>query len=62
MSDGVLEIARAAHAAGSGTIKIGFVGCGNRGTGACREALSTKGPVKSGGHGRSVRRADRDEL
>lgn len=46
MSDGVLEIARAAHAAGSGTIKIGFVGCGNRGTGACREALNTKGPVQ----------------
>lgn len=34
-----LSIARSAHAAGSGTIKIGLVGCGNRGTGACREAL-----------------------
>jgi len=30
----------------SDPIKIGFVGCGNRGTGACREALSTPGPVK----------------
>jgi myo-inositol 2-dehydrogenase / D-chiro-inositol 1-dehydrogenase len=27
------------------TVRIGFIGCGNRGTGACREALSTKGPV-----------------
>jgi predicted dehydrogenase len=27
-------------------IRLGFVGCGNRGTGACREALSTKGPVR----------------
>ncbi len=41
-----VDIARSAHAAGSDTIRIGFVGCGNRGTGACREALSTKGPVK----------------
>jgi len=41
-----LDIARCAHAAGDETIKVGFVGCGNRGTGACREALSTKGPVK----------------
>ena len=48
---------RRAHAAGNDTIRIGFVGCGNRGTGACREALSTKGPVQAGGHGRPVRRA-----
>ncbi|MGQ9576829.1 MAG: Gfo/Idh/MocA family protein [Thermoguttaceae bacterium] len=41
-----LDPARFAHAAGGETIKIGFVGCGNRGTGACREALSTKGPVQ----------------
>lgn len=41
-----LNIARFAHAAGDDTIRIGFVGCGNRGTGACREALSTKAPVK----------------
>ncbi len=46
MNDGILEIARAAHVAGSDTLKIGFIGCGNRGTGACREALSTKAPVK----------------
>ena len=37
---------RSVHAAGSEVLRIGFVGCGNRGTGACREALSTKGPVK----------------
>lgn len=41
-----LDIARGAHAAGSDTVRIGFIGCGNRGTGACREALSTAGPVK----------------
>jgi predicted dehydrogenase len=41
-----LSVARAAHAAGDDTIRLGFVGCGNRGTGACREALSTKGPVR----------------
>jgi predicted dehydrogenase len=41
-----LDAARSAHASGSDLIKIGFVGCGNRGTGACREALSTAGPVK----------------
>jgi predicted dehydrogenase len=39
-------IARSAHAGGSDEIRIGLVGCGNRGAGACREALSTKGPVK----------------
>lgn len=27
-------------------IRLGFVGCGNRGTGACREALSTQGPIQ----------------
>lgn len=41
-----LDIARSAHAAGSGVIRIGLVGCGNRGTGACREALLAAGPVK----------------
>jgi len=28
------------------TIRIGLVGCGNRGTGACRESLLTPGPVR----------------
>jgi myo-inositol 2-dehydrogenase / D-chiro-inositol 1-dehydrogenase len=41
-----LGIARGAHAAGSDTVRIALVGCGNRGTGACREALSTSGAVK----------------
>ena len=41
-----LDASRFAHAAGSDVIRIGFVGCGNRGTGACREALSTAGPVR----------------
>jgi predicted dehydrogenase len=30
----------------SDLIRIALVGCGNRGAGACREALSTKAPVK----------------
>ncbi len=41
-----LSISRSAHAAGSEVIRIGFVGCGNRGTGACKEALSVSAPVK----------------
>ncbi len=41
-----LDVARFAHAAGSELIRIGFVGCGNRGRGACLEALSTPAPVK----------------
>jgi myo-inositol 2-dehydrogenase / D-chiro-inositol 1-dehydrogenase len=35
-----------AHPAGSDTIRLGLVGCGNRGSGACRDALSTSGPVR----------------
>jgi myo-inositol 2-dehydrogenase / D-chiro-inositol 1-dehydrogenase len=27
-------------------IRVGLVGCGNRGAGACRDALSTKAPVR----------------
>ncbi len=41
-----LDMTRFAHAAGNELIKIGFIGCGNRGSGACKEALSTKAPVK----------------
>jgi predicted dehydrogenase len=33
------------HAAGDETIRIALVGCGNRGTGAASQALSTEGPV-----------------
>jgi predicted dehydrogenase len=38
---GNLNIARAAHAFGSDTIKIGLVGCGGRGTGAAVQALNS---------------------
>jgi len=41
-----LSIARSAHAAGGEVIRVGFVGCGNRGTGACKEALSARGPLR----------------
>jgi predicted dehydrogenase len=41
-----LALARSVHAAGGDMLRIGFVGCGNRGTGACREALSTRFPAK----------------
>ncbi|TWU47112.1 Inositol 2-dehydrogenase [Rubripirellula reticaptiva] len=40
---GNLAVARAAHAYGSDTIKIGLVGCGARGTGAAIQALNTAG-------------------
>jgi predicted dehydrogenase len=43
---GVLDIARSAHAAGGETIRFGLVGCGNRGTGACRDVLESRGPVQ----------------
>ncbi|MFA6561350.1 MAG: Gfo/Idh/MocA family oxidoreductase [Verrucomicrobiia bacterium] len=41
-----LPIARSAHAAGSDLIRLAFIGCGGRGTGAASQALSTSGPVK----------------
>jgi predicted dehydrogenase len=34
------------HAAGSDTLKIALIGCGNRGTGALVQALNTNGSVK----------------
>jgi predicted dehydrogenase len=37
------RIARAAHAFGSDTIKVGLVGCGGRGTGATIQAMNTSG-------------------
>jgi predicted dehydrogenase len=39
---GGLSLARSAHAVGSDLIRLGFIGCGNRGSGACKEALSTE--------------------
>ena len=41
-----LRLVRFVHGAGGETLRLGFVGCGNRGTGACREALLTQGPVQ----------------
>ena len=35
-----LSVQRSAHAAGSDVIRLGLVGCGGRGTGAARQALS----------------------
>ncbi len=43
---GQLGIARSAHAAGSGTIKIGLVGCGGRGSGAAANAMNAGKDVR----------------
>jgi predicted dehydrogenase len=43
---GGIAIARGAHVAGTDALRIGLVGCGNRGTGACREALLAPGAKK----------------
>ncbi len=40
---GQLRVAQAAHAFGSDSIRVGLVGCGDRGTGAAIEALNTVG-------------------
>jgi len=40
---GQLAVARSAHAFGTGTIRVGLVGCGGRGTGAIIQALATTG-------------------
>jgi predicted dehydrogenase len=42
----LLSAGRAAHAAGSDTLKLALVGCGGRGSGAASQALSTEGSVK----------------
>ncbi len=41
-----LPIVRGAHAAGGDLIRLAFIGCGGRGTGAASQALATQGPVK----------------
>ncbi|MDR1925225.1 MAG: Gfo/Idh/MocA family oxidoreductase [Planctomycetaceae bacterium] len=41
-----LSVAQFAHAQGSGTIKIGVIGCGGRGIGAAEQALQTGKDVK----------------
>ena len=43
---GGASIARSAHAAGSDVLKVGLVGCGGRGTGAARDALSADANTK----------------
>ncbi|MBI1915558.1 MAG: Gfo/Idh/MocA family oxidoreductase [Planctomycetes bacterium] len=41
-----LAVAPAVHAAGGDTLKIGLIGCGNRGTGAATQALNADKNVK----------------
>ncbi|HLA84828.1 MAG TPA: Gfo/Idh/MocA family oxidoreductase [Thermoguttaceae bacterium] len=43
---GNLAVARTAHAAGSDTLKLGLIGCGNRGTGAARDAMDADPNVR----------------
>ncbi|HWI59212.1 MAG TPA: Gfo/Idh/MocA family oxidoreductase [Bacillota bacterium] len=43
---GQLEISRSAHAAGSDVIKIGLIGCGNRGTAAALNAMNAGGDIR----------------
>jgi myo-inositol 2-dehydrogenase / D-chiro-inositol 1-dehydrogenase len=43
---GTLTIARSAHAAGSGTIRAGLIGCGGRGSGAAANAMNAGPDVK----------------
>jgi len=41
-----LSISRSAHAAGDGTLKLGLIGCGGRGTGAAGNAMNADPNVK----------------
>ena len=41
-----LPLARSAHAAGSGAIKVGLIGCGGRGTGAALNAMNAGPDVR----------------
>jgi len=43
---GQLALARSAHAAGSGTIKVGLIGCGGRGSGAAQNAMNAGKDVR----------------
>ncbi|HEX7450333.1 MAG TPA: Gfo/Idh/MocA family oxidoreductase [Pirellulales bacterium] len=43
---GGLSLARSAHAGSDDTIKIGLIGCGGRGSGAIKDALTTKHNIK----------------
>jgi predicted dehydrogenase len=46
VSCGVLSLARGAHAAGSGVIKVGLIGCGGRGSGAAANAMNAGKDVR----------------
>ncbi len=47
LSAGVLgSINARAYAAGDETIRVGLIGCGGRGNGAAKQALSTQGNVR----------------
>ncbi|MCR4414142.1 MAG: Gfo/Idh/MocA family oxidoreductase [Thermoguttaceae bacterium] len=41
-----VPLVRSVHAAGSDVLRLAFIGCGGRGTGACRDALVASGSVK----------------
>ncbi|HET6882887.1 MAG TPA: Gfo/Idh/MocA family oxidoreductase [Pirellulales bacterium] len=43
---GSLDVVRSAHAGSDDTIKIGLIGCGSRGSGAIRDAMSTDHKIK----------------
>lgn len=43
---GALSLARSAHAAGSGVIKVGLIGCGGRGSGAAANAMNAGKDVR----------------
>src|SRR5579863_2114769 len=43
---GSLSVARSAHAGGDDALKVGLIGCGNRGTGAAKNALLADKNVK----------------
>lgn len=43
---GALSLERSAHAAGSGTIRIGLIGCGGRGSGAAANAMNAGEDIK----------------
>ncbi len=43
---GTLGVARSAHAGGDDVLKVGLIGCGNRGTGAAKNALLADKNVK----------------
>ncbi|NLS93486.1 MAG: Gfo/Idh/MocA family oxidoreductase [Planctomycetaceae bacterium] len=43
---GALSLARSVHAAGSGVIKVGLIGCGGRGSGAAANAMNAGADIR----------------